>query len=147
MTFDIGLQAPRSLRISNNVDMRMKLDAPGLRLAGTNQRYGARGSLSLDRGSKLYVQGHRFDVRDGRITFDNPNRISPKLDIRAVTEYRRYASTAELDSSSTAVDGASANTAGTWRIAMHASGDTDERSCASPANRHSSSTTSSFFCR
>ncbi len=126
-TFDISLRSPRPLRIANNlIDMRMRVNQPGLRLAGTNQRYGARGGLSIERNSKLFLQGHRFDVRDGRIAFDNPSRIAPKLDVRAVTEYRRYGSNADIDTSTTTNEGSGGSAAGSWRITMHAYGDTDE---------------------
>jgi translocation and assembly module TamB len=126
LTFDIILRSPRPLRIANNlIDMRMRVNQPGLRISGTDQRYGARGTLSIDKGSKLSLQGHRFDVRDGRVEFDNPSRIAPKLDVRAVTEYRRFASSADIDTSTTTSEGSGGNTAGSWRITMHAHGDTD----------------------
>ena len=118
---DLNLVAPRPLRISNNlIDMRLKLEREGIHLVGTNGRYGALGKLRIMRGSKIYLQGHDFLVRDGEVEFDNEGRIAPRLDVQAETEYRRYATTSDVDSSATA-----SSTGGKWRIAMHAFGDTD----------------------
>src|SRR5690606_5525520 len=123
------LVSPRPLRISNNlVDMRLDVTPPGIMVSGTNQRFGARGSLRIEPASKLFLQGHDFVVRDGTVTFDNPKRIAPKLDVHASTEYRRYAASSDAASATPDVGGAagSAGTGGKWRIAMHAYGDTDE---------------------
>ena len=121
--FDIKLLSPRPLRISNNlVDMRLDVTPPGIEVSGTNQRFGARGGLQIEKGGKLFLQGHDFSVRDGTVTFDNPKRIAPKLDVHATTEYRRYAAASGADAAADA--GTSAG--GKWRIAMHAYGDTDE---------------------
>jgi translocation and assembly module TamB len=92
---------------------------------GTNQRFGGRGNLRLIPGSKLYLQGHDFSVRDGKVSFDNPTRIAPRLDVHATTEYRRYAQSEQVETASTAESGGAANTAGKWLIEVHAYGDTD----------------------
>jgi translocation and assembly module TamB len=124
--------SPRPLRIVNNlVDMRLDVTPPGLQLTGTNERYGARGTLRVQRGSKVYLQGHDFTVDDGTVSFDNTTRIAPKLDVHATTEYQRYASSSDLDTSAAGAStdatgqGTSASTGGRWRIAMHAYGDID----------------------
>jgi translocation and assembly module TamB len=133
-SFDVNLVSPRPLRIANNlVDTRLEVVPPGLRLSGTNQRFGARGRLRIDTGSKLYLLGHYFSVREGAVEFDNPVRIAPRLDVRAETEYRRYAAATELETTGTATSaatgggeiGTAASTGGKWRIEMHAFGDTD----------------------
>ncbi|MBM4357159.1 MAG: translocation/assembly module TamB domain-containing protein [Deltaproteobacteria bacterium] len=127
VAFDVSVVSPRPLRISNNLlETSLEVSAPGLRLTGTNQRFGARGSLRLETGSKLFIQGHDFRVREGRIDFDNPTRVTPKLDVSAETEIRRYASTATSSSAqgASAAD-ASASAGNVWRVRMHATGDTD----------------------
>ncbi|MBW2456248.1 MAG: translocation/assembly module TamB domain-containing protein [Deltaproteobacteria bacterium] len=125
LTFDIRLSSPRPLRISNNlIDMRLGVTEGGIRVSGTDQRFGARGSLRIEQDSKLFLQGHDFVVRDGTVTFDDPTRIAPRLDVHATTEYRRYA--ASSDASASSADATSSSTGGQWRISMHAHGDTDE---------------------
>jgi translocation and assembly module TamB len=126
LAFDVSVVSPRPLRISNNLlDTSLEVSAPGLRLTGTNQRFGARGSLRLETGSKLFIQGHDFRVREGRIDFDNPTRVTPKLDVSAETEIRRYASTATATGTQASAADASASAGNVWRVLMHATGDTD----------------------
>jgi translocation and assembly module TamB len=125
--FDIKLVSPRPLRISNNLlDMRLDVVPPGLQISGTNQRFGARGALRIEKGGKLFLQGHDFAVGDGTVTFDNPKRIAPKLDVHATTEYRRYAASSDSDAAAAGDTASGGSAGGKWRIAMHAYGDTDE---------------------
>ncbi len=133
--FDVNLTTARPLKLANNIlDMQVDVSQPGLRLVGTDQRFGARGTLQIVSGSKVFLLGHHFTVRDGMVMFEDTTRIAPRLDIHASTEYRRYASSAQTDpnaassgsSSTSSTSTASASSiAGKWRIAMHASGDTD----------------------
>lgn len=126
VSFDINLVSPAPLKISNNLlDMKLEVSPPGLRLMGTNQRFGARGNLRLVPGSKLFLQGHDFSVRDGTVAFDDPTRIAPRLDVHAHTNYRRYSSSAQLEPTAAGDAGSSASSGGSWRIEMHAYGDTD----------------------
>jgi translocation and assembly module TamB len=129
VAFDITLISPEPLALRNNLlDLQLQVAPPGLQLAGTNQRFGARGSLRVVQGSKLMLQGHDFAIRDGTVTFDNPTRIAPRLDVRASTELRRYATNAQVEPTATTTTTAStgASPGGKWRIDMHATGDTDE---------------------
>jgi translocation and assembly module TamB len=125
VTFDVSVVSPEPVRIANNlVDMRLEVVQPGIQLSGTNQRFGARGALRVDQSSKLFLQRHHFQVQSGTITFDNPTRIAPHLDVHASTEYRRYQSSAQADAAASA-DTATASAGGRWRIAMHAYGELD----------------------
>ena len=128
-TFDISVAAPQPVRIANNLlDMQLDVRAPGIRVSGTDQRFGARGQLGIEQGSKLFLQGHDFTVRDGNVSFDNPSRIAPRLDVTATTEYRRYAANADPASAAggdLANGGGTGASGGKWRISMHAYGDTD----------------------
>jgi translocation and assembly module TamB len=66
------------------------------------------------------------------VRFDDPYRIAPKVDVRAETEYRRYASAAaeapaEGGGAAPATStGGTASTSGNWRIKMHAHGDAED---------------------
>lgn len=125
VSFDVSLLSPRPLRVVNNlIDASLDVSPPGLRLIGTNQRFGARGTLRLEPASKLFIQGHDFRVRDGRIDFDNATRVTPRLDVTAETEVRRYASSASSSTGSASAD-AGSSAGSVWRIRMHATGDTD----------------------
>jgi translocation and assembly module TamB len=126
VAFDLNVVSPDPITIRNNLlDMRLEVEQPGLRLSGTNQRFGARGALHVVSGSSLRLQGHDFAVRQGEVRFDDATRIAPRLDVRAVTEYRRYGSSAQTEAA-TSTAGSLSSTAGKWRIEMHATGDTDE---------------------
>jgi translocation and assembly module TamB len=127
--FDITLVSPKPLRISNNLlDMRLDIAQPGIQLAGTDQRFGGRGMLRIQRGSTLFLSGHEFSIDDGNVQFDNPNRIAPQLDVHATTEYQRYEAAGEVEgaSAASAAGGSSSGTSGRWRIGLHASGDIEE---------------------
>ncbi|WP_437550176.1 translocation/assembly module TamB domain-containing protein [Sorangium sp. So ce367] len=135
--FDVTVASPNPLRFSNDLaDMRLEVSQPGLALSGTNQRFGARGTLRILPDSKLMLRSTEFEVRDGYVRFDDPFRIAPKVDVRAESEYRRYTSTstaaaadatsgAEPTAPTAAAAGSSANSSGLWRIKLHAQGDAD----------------------
>lgn len=130
--FDVTVLSPNPLRFSNDLaDMRLEVSPTGLALSGTNQRFGARGSLRILPDSKLMLRSTEFDVREGYVRFDDPFRIAPKVDVRAESEYRRYtsAASAAADPASGAEAaaglGAGANPSGQWRIKLHAQGDAD----------------------
>ena len=63
-------------------------------------------------------------VRNGTVTFDNPTRIAPRLDVTATTEYRRYAASSPGSTAASAPADVAAGTTGAsggrWRITMHA---------------------------
>jgi translocation and assembly module TamB len=128
--FHVTVASPKPLRFRNNlVDMQLSVAEPGIVLSGTNQRFGARGLLKVLPESKLTLRNNEFDVREGWVRFDDAARIAPKVDVRAQTEYRRYASTASAGGEggvSGAAGAAGASTSGNWRINLHAHGDAQD---------------------
>lgn len=134
--FSLNVVSPRPLRFSNNlVNMQVEVVQPGVALSGTNQRFGARGLLRILPDSKLTLRASEFDVREGYVRFDDPERISPKVDVRASTEYRRYAKSADSTSATSApsdapasasIAAATASQSGNWRINLHAHGDAED---------------------
>jgi translocation and assembly module TamB len=123
LKFDINVVSQRPLAVRNDLaDLRLEVVDPGIRIAGTNQRYGARGSLRLLSDSKLQLRAHEFDVQEGFIRFDNPNRVEALVDVRATTEIRRYAAAQDPGADTT---GGSA-TGGEWDVGIHAHGSTDD---------------------
>jgi translocation and assembly module TamB len=125
LRFRILVLSPKPLRFQNNlVEMALEVDPPGLELLGTNQRYGARGLLRVTPSSKIRLRNTEFDVREGTVRFEDPEQVTPIVDVRATTEYRRYASSAAPDAAGEAgASAAPAATAGQWRITLRASGD------------------------
>jgi translocation and assembly module TamB len=124
--FDVTVVSPRPLRFANDlIDMELEVTSPGLVLSGTNQRFGARGQLKILPDSKVQLRSSEFLVREGTVRFEDPMRISPKIDVRAQTEYRRYTSTAVVDPTAGGTSASSSGAGGLWRITLQAHGDTD----------------------
>ena len=92
-----------------DADLTLGEDQP-FRVLGTNQRLGLVGSVSIPRGV-LRLYENDFEVRRGRIDFDNPERIAPNFDITAQTDIRR--STNNNDRTQ-------------WRVQLHAHGNSDQ---------------------
>jgi translocation and assembly module TamB len=119
LRFALRIVSPRPLLVANDLaDIRLEVVEPGIELAGTNQRYGAKGALRLLPDSKLRLRNHEFDVREGYVRFDDPKSVKADIDVRATTDLRRYAQ------SEAASDGGS-TTAGQWDVSVHAHGNTD----------------------
>jgi translocation and assembly module TamB len=138
--FDLNVTTPRPLRVTNELgEGGVEVMSPGLILSGTNQRPGARGLVRFLPDFKVQLRGNEFLVREGYVRFDDPLKITPKLDVRAQTEYRRYASSSApaQPGSSTSTEGsgasgsspvsaaASTSAAGVWRITLQLRGEID----------------------
>ncbi len=122
--FEIDVVSPRPLAFQNNlIDMRVEVVEPGITVAGTNQRFGARGSLRVLPESKLQLRNHQFDVREGTVRFDDLERLEPQVDLRAETEFRRYAAAGSEDATDTSTSGGA--TSGQWDITLRARGEID----------------------
>jgi translocation and assembly module TamB len=126
--FDVLVKAQRSLRIQNDiVDTELVLSEDGLELAGTNARFGLRGTLKLKPGGHVFLRRSDYEIREGTVRFDDLSRVAARVDVTAVTEYRRYS--AALGSGAAAGTSTSASssgvTGGRWSIRMHAYGDAD----------------------
>lgn len=123
LKFDINVVSQRPLAVRNDLaDLRLEVVEPGIQIAGTNQRYGARGALRLLSESKLRLRSHEFDVREGYVRFEDPNKVKAQVDVRATTEIRRYA--AAQDPGADAAAGSA--TGGQWDVNVHAHGSTDD---------------------
>ncbi|MEM9193150.1 MAG: translocation/assembly module TamB domain-containing protein [Myxococcota bacterium] len=108
---DLRLIDDAPILVANNLidaEIRIEDSERPFRIAGTDQRLGAVGSLRIGRGV-MHFRGADFDVRRGLIEFDNPQRIDPSFDVAATSEIRR----------------AGEFTGPNWRINLHAHGTTD----------------------
>jgi translocation and assembly module TamB len=130
VTLDVRVRSRAPLRLKNNlVEAQLAIDSGVLGVTGTNQRIGLRGDLKALPGGRFHLFANDFDVRQAIIRFEDPTRISPVVDIVAVTEYRRYSDTsAGAAAGASSYAGAAAATGsgrGLWRITLHAYGDAD----------------------
>lgn len=129
LDLDVRIRASRPLEIDNDlVEAKLSVAEPGLVLSGTNQRFGMRGELDLLKGGRIRLRRNEFEITQGSVRFDDDERIAPRVDVTAVTDYHRYddalgggggASTA----ASSASGGSGVTAGGRWRITMHAYGD------------------------
>lgn len=116
LRFDINVVSAKPLRVENDlVEMKLEIDERGIQVSGTNQRFGARGTLRILQDSKLRLRNHEFKVREGFVHFDDPTKVKAEVDVRAVTEFTRTGSSEETVDTSGA-------TSGRWDIAVRAHG-------------------------
>ncbi|MES1183538.1 MAG: translocation/assembly module TamB domain-containing protein [Myxococcales bacterium] len=135
---DIRISSERPLKLQNNlIEAELLLDERGLELSGTNARFGLRGDVSLKPGGRIKLRRSEFEIKEGRVRFDDMTRIAPRVDVTAVTEYRRYntssqtaAPTANGAPGAIAANGAASSAAAArgrrFRITMRAHGDADK---------------------
>jgi translocation and assembly module TamB len=110
--FDIEIRSKRGFKVRNNlVDASLTVGQSGLRVVGSNQRWGVLGELGVVQGGIFKLRRHNFEIREGSLKFEDETKVDPNIDVTAVTEYRRAAAT-----------GSSAE----WRIKMHVYGTRDE---------------------
>ncbi len=123
VTMDLRVRARAPLRIKNNlVETSIQFDN-ALLVSGTNQRFGLRGALHALPGGRLRLPfgSSVFDIQNAEVSFDDPSRIAAHVNIVATTEYRRTSS-----QSSTGTTSTGGTTGTTWRIGLHAYGDTND---------------------
>ena len=115
------------MKLTNNlIDAELEMDPEGLVLSGTDQRYGLRGAVRVRPGGRLRLRRSVFEVRDGRVRFDDGTLIAPEVDLTAVTQYRRSGEAgiesqgAELESTT------SLSAGGRWLVTLHARGDAED---------------------
>jgi translocation and assembly module TamB len=133
VTFDLRVRSRAPFVIKNNlVEALLGLDSGTLDVTGTNQRIGLRGALRTLPGGRIHFQQSDFEVRQGLIRFDDPTRLAPRVDVTAVTEYRRYTDTnatagagVGTGAGTTAASAGSTRGGSLWRITLHAYGDAD----------------------
>lgn len=133
LELEVRIRAARPLEIDNDlVEGKLDVAEPGLVLSGTNQRFGMRGELDVVKGGRIRLRRNEFEITQGLVRFDDDERIAPRVDVTAVTDYHRYddalaSSSSGSGSGASAGSGsgaaASATSGGRWRITMHAYGD------------------------
>lgn len=90
----LSVQAPGTVRVRNNLaDLEGMAD---LTVRGTLARPVVFGTIEFEQGGTLIYEDSRFEVERARLTFADPARIEPVVDLLATTEVRQYDVTLEL---------------------------------------------------
>ncbi|HWM92322.1 MAG TPA: translocation/assembly module TamB domain-containing protein [Thermoanaerobaculia bacterium] len=91
---DVQVDGPGALRVRNNVaDLRGDID---LRVQGTLAAPVVFGRVEVEQGGTLVYSENEYEVERFLLTFNNPNRIDPIIDLVARTEVRNYDITLNL---------------------------------------------------
>lgn len=123
LELDLLIRSSRPLNVKNElVQATLRLDPAGLRITGTDQRFGAVGTVEVQTGGRIFLRRNEFELKSGLVRFNDPTRLRPEVDVSAVTEYRRYKLTGSQGQSSATDSGSSTVGSGNWRILMHAYG-------------------------
>jgi len=85
LRYDVHVVAPSTLRIENN--LASIVASADVRLVGTYDRPLVSGRAEIDRGQVTF-EGNRYQITNGTISFNNPNRIDPFFDVEAETRVR-----------------------------------------------------------
>ncbi len=90
----LSILGPGALRVTNNVaDLHGDID---LTVAGTLASPVIFGSVKLDQGGTLTYSDNKYQVERGTLTFANPNRVDPIIDLSLQTEVQSYQITLNL---------------------------------------------------
>jgi translocation and assembly module TamB len=85
---NVRVTGPGALRVNNNVaNLRGDVD---LFVRGTLANPVLFGQVELDPGGRLVYADNEYEVERGLLTFNNPYRIDPVIDLVARTEVRNY---------------------------------------------------------
>ncbi len=124
---DVQLKTATPIRIRNNlVEVMLETGSVGLRVTGTNQRFGLRGELYALTGGRFHFPTNDFDVRSATVRFDDATRVAPQVDVAAFTEYRRLSDRNSVGTGASAGGGGSGQSSSTWRIDLRATGDAND---------------------
>ncbi|MFQ5526053.1 MAG: translocation/assembly module TamB domain-containing protein [Thermoanaerobaculia bacterium] len=91
---NLAIAADKTLRIRNNLaDLRGSAD---LVLRGSLAKPVVFGSVELDSSGRLVYAGNEYELERGQLTFANPYRLEPVIDLVAHTDLREYDVTLSL---------------------------------------------------
>jgi hypothetical protein len=91
---NLAIQGPGALRVTNNVaDLRGDVNLTVVGSLGTPVVFG---SVKLEQGGTLEYSDNKYQVDRGTLTFANPNRVDPIIDVSLKTEVQSYTITLNL---------------------------------------------------
>lgn len=85
---ELAIRGPDALRVRNNV-ANLQGDV-SLTVRGTVAQPVIFGEVEIAEGGTLVFSGNEYEVQRGILTFSNPNRIDPLIDLVATTEIQRF---------------------------------------------------------
>lgn len=88
MRLDLQVTADETL-VSRTPFLRLQGSAD-LRVTGTSEQPGLVGSLEFEEGGEFTLQGIRYELERGQITFSDPTGIDPFVDLHARATIREY---------------------------------------------------------
>jgi hypothetical protein len=91
---NIGIRGPEALRVRNNVANLQ--GSVNLTVQGTLARPVVFGNVTFASGGTLDYNDNRYEVQRGQLTFSNPSRIDPVIDLLATTEVQGFHITLNL---------------------------------------------------
>jgi TamB, inner membrane protein subunit of TAM complex len=91
---NLAIRGPDALRVRNNV-ANLQGDV-SLTVRGTLARPVIFGEVDFDPGGTLVFNDNRYEVQRGSLTFSNPNRVDPVVDLVAQTEVQGFNITLNL---------------------------------------------------
>ncbi len=86
MQFDIAIRADQTINVNNRVVQALL--SSNLQLTGSDQQPSVLGQIEIARGKFVYKRD--FSITRGIISFDDPLRVDPTLEISAVSEVQNY---------------------------------------------------------
>lgn len=118
--FDVVVVGRRPLSVKNDLlEAELTIDPQGVHLTGTNQTFGAVGSVEVESGGKILLRSSKFEIQRGSLKFSDPARLSPEVELHAVTDFRRSYAADQIGSTTRSSSGSGT---GTFRIYLNASG-------------------------
>ncbi len=91
---NLAVRGPDALRVRNNV-ANLQGDV-SLTVRGTLARPVIFGEVDIDPGGTLVFSDNEYEVQRGSLTFSNPNRVDPVIDLVAQTEVQGFGITLNL---------------------------------------------------
>ncbi len=88
LRLDLHVRAERTL-VSRNPFVRL-IGSADLTITGTDAHPGIVGTVEFTEGGEFVLQGIRYELERGQISFSDPTRIDPMLDFQARATIREY---------------------------------------------------------
>ncbi len=127
LELDVVIRGKRPLTVKNAlVECALELDPGGLRISGTNRRFGAVGNVEVVPGGRIFLRRNAFEVKSGLVRFNDPTRLRPEVDVSAVTDFRRFEDSSGTQATVSSTASNTAGAGGSWRIRLRAYGPPDD---------------------
>jgi translocation and assembly module TamB len=91
---DLHVEADQSIEI-RNPSVRL-VGSASLDISGSTEQPGLVGKMEFEEGGELTLQTVRYELEHGRLTFADPERIDPFVEIQARTRVQNYEITVRL---------------------------------------------------